>query len=191
MTPRQQQFVREYLIDLNATQAAIRAGYSARSAEVQGARLLGEAKIAAAIKAAQEKRARKTEVDAARVVQEYARIAFADIKNAVAWGSNTVTLKASDDLPADVTAAISEVRETKDGVQIKFHSKTAALDSLARHLGMFKDVLKLDVPNLQAWPQFQALQLALASALTGHPEARAAVCDVLAQMTRTDEGSDH
>ena len=62
MTPRQQRFVDEYLLDLNATQAAIRAGYSARTAEQQGPRLLGNVEIAAAVRAAQQSRSDRVQI---------------------------------------------------------------------------------------------------------------------------------
>jgi phage terminase small subunit len=62
MTPRQQRFVEEYLVDLNATQAAIRAGYSARTANEQGARLLANASVAAAIQAAQQARSDRMQI---------------------------------------------------------------------------------------------------------------------------------
>jgi phage terminase small subunit len=63
LTPKQQAFVQEYLIDLNATQAAIRAGYSARTANEQASRLLANVKVAAAVAKAVEKRAERTQVD--------------------------------------------------------------------------------------------------------------------------------
>jgi phage terminase small subunit len=59
ITPKQKRFVEEYLVDLNATQAAVRAGYSARTAEQQGARLLGNVKVAAAIQVAQSARSER------------------------------------------------------------------------------------------------------------------------------------
>lgn len=62
MTPKQERFAQEYLVDLNATQAAIRAGYSAKTAEVQGSRLLSNAKVAAAVAAGQAKRSERVEV---------------------------------------------------------------------------------------------------------------------------------
>ena len=77
MTPKQQLFVDEYLIDLNATQAAIRAGYSARTAEQQGPRLLGNVEVAAAIEARMKVRSERLEIEADRVLQGIARIAFA------------------------------------------------------------------------------------------------------------------
>ena len=70
MTPKQERFVQEYLIDLNATQAATRAGYSARTANEQGARLLANASIAAAVQEAKDKRAAETGIDAAWVLKE-------------------------------------------------------------------------------------------------------------------------
>ena len=72
-----------------------------------------------------------------------ARLAFADVGQAVSWDGATVTLKSSDDLPPEVRAAISEVKQTRDGVAIKFHSKTAALEMLGKHLGLFKDRLEV------------------------------------------------
>ena len=64
MTRKQQRFVAEYLVDLNATQAAIRAGYARSGASVEGVRLLANAKVAAAVAAGQAKRAKRTEIDA-------------------------------------------------------------------------------------------------------------------------------
>jgi len=68
LSPKQQRFVAEYLVDLNATQAAIRAGYSARTAEQQGPRLLGNVEVGEAIRAAQAERAKRVEVDQDYVV---------------------------------------------------------------------------------------------------------------------------
>ena len=62
MTPKQQRFVSEYLVDLNATQAAIRAGYAKSGASVEGVRLLSNAKVAAAVATAQAERSERTEV---------------------------------------------------------------------------------------------------------------------------------
>ncbi|RJT41996.1 terminase small subunit [Mesorhizobium waimense] len=79
MTPKQEQFVREYLIDLNATQAAIRAGYSAKTAHAQGPRLLENVEVAAAINAAKVERSEETKIDAAWVLKRLADEAVADI----------------------------------------------------------------------------------------------------------------
>ncbi len=69
MTPKQQRFVEEYLIDLNATQAAIRAGYSARNADKIGPELLGKTRVAEAVKAAQQARTERTEITQDEVIQ--------------------------------------------------------------------------------------------------------------------------
>lgn len=78
LTAKQAQFVREYLIDLNATQAAIRTGYAPGSAEVQGSRLLSNAKVAAAVAEAQGARSQRTEITTDMVLQELWSIAKAD-----------------------------------------------------------------------------------------------------------------
>lgn len=83
LEPRQQRFVREYLIDLNGTQAAIRAGYSPNAANEQASRLLANAKVQRAIREGQDKLQAKLEVNAERVVQRLAEIATADPRELV------------------------------------------------------------------------------------------------------------
>jgi len=78
MTPKQERFVEEYLVDLNATQAAIRAGYSEQTARVIGHENLTKPDIQKAITAAREKQQRRVEITADRVLEEYAKIAFFD-----------------------------------------------------------------------------------------------------------------
>ncbi|WP_375194660.1 terminase small subunit [Sphingobium sp.] len=79
MTPKQQRFVEEYLIDLNATQAAIRAGYSARTANEQGARLLANVSVRSAIADAKTKRSEETQVNAAWLLARLAQESVADL----------------------------------------------------------------------------------------------------------------
>lgn len=74
LTPKQEAFVREYLIDLNATQAATRAGYSAKTAEQQGSRLLRNVQVAAALSEAQTKRAERVEIDADYVLRQAVKL---------------------------------------------------------------------------------------------------------------------
>lgn len=172
LTAKERRFIDEYLIDLNATQAAARAGYSKRTAEQQGYQLLRRPRVAEAITAQQRKIATKLEVTQERVVAELAKIGFSDIRKAVTWrtcereianeedlepqghgGSlkrsramsvNLVELLSSDDLDDDTAAAISEISQTdKGGLKVKFHDKRAALVDLAKYLGMFKDEVKL------------------------------------------------
>ncbi|MEJ7933506.1 terminase small subunit [Sphingobium sp. AN558] len=161
MTPKQQRFVEEYLIDLNATQAAIRAGYSAKTANEQASRLLANVSVSHAIMEAQQRRSTRTEITQDRVLAELAKIGFADMRKLLRWTGNLpkmdmegaeesgdvtisvanfVQLFDSDDLDDDTAACISEISQTKDGaLKVKLHDKRAALEAIGRHLGMFKD----------------------------------------------------
>ncbi|CAA2136743.1 terminase small subunit [Hyphomicrobium sp. ghe19] len=78
LTPKQRRFVENYLLDLNATQAAIRAGYSKRTAQEQGSQLLNHPTIRIAIDAAKAERSAKTEICAEQVLEEIAAMAFYD-----------------------------------------------------------------------------------------------------------------
>lgn len=143
LTEKQRQFVREYLIDLNATAAAKRAGYSEESAHSIGHENLRKPEIAAAIQRAMDDRATRTEITADRVLREYARVAFGDPRSVMEWGPDGVKLKASADLTDDEAALVSEVSQTttKDGgsIKLKTNSKLQALEALGKHLGMFVD----------------------------------------------------
>jgi len=154
LTPKQQKFVEQYLIDLNATQAAIRAGYSESGARTEGSRLLANADIQDAIRVAREKLAAKAGISQERVLKEYERLAFLDIRKAFDENGN---LKSVHDLDDDTAAAIAglEVEDLYEGRgearehvgklhKIKLADKKAALDSIARHLGMFTDKLKIE-----------------------------------------------
>ena len=160
ITERQKRFCDEYLIDLNATQAAVRAGYKAttdqRASEI-GYQLLQKTPVREYIQQRQKDLQKRTEITQERVLQEYARIGFADIRKAVKWSpsmqemvvgedvvmTNGVMLVDSEQLDDDTALAISEVAQTKDGIKIKFHDKKAALDSISRTLGLFDDKMKL------------------------------------------------
>jgi phage terminase small subunit len=145
LTPNQERFVQEYLVDLNGTQAAIRAGYAAGSASVTASRLLANAKIAEAIAAGQGAREKRTGVTADRVVAELAKMAFVDL--AAAYDDNGNLLKPSD-MPADVKAALAGVDFAKTGDRIaRFAAKERALELLGKHLGMFRDKVEHSGPD--------------------------------------------
>jgi phage terminase small subunit len=143
LTPLQQRFVAEYLVDLNGTRAAVRAGYSERSASTMASRLLGRPAIAAVIAEGIDARAARARVTADRVIDEYARIAFSDMRRFVEWGPGGVSLRQSGCLTPEESASVAEVSETKTAnggtVKFKLHDKRAALDALAKHLGLFRD----------------------------------------------------
>lgn len=152
MTPKQERFIAEYLIDLNATQAAIRAGYSEKTSYSQGQRMLKNVEVQEALSTAQNKTATKLEITKERIVAELAKIAFADIRKAVRWGKSPIdTTSANADpnglgvypvelvpsatIEDDIAAAVSEVSLTQTGVKIKMHDKKSALVDLAKMLG--------------------------------------------------------
>ena len=144
---RQSIFAAEYLIDLNATQAAIRAGYSARTAYSTGQRLLNHVEVIAKVSRLIEARAVRTEVSAERVVLELARVAFGDIRSIVQVVEGEVVVKPSAEWTRDEAATVAEVAQTRQGIRVKTHPKLQALEALAKHLGMY--VTRLDL-NLEA-----------------------------------------
>ncbi len=137
MTPRQQRFVREYLIDLNASAAARRAGYSAAAAKSRGPRLLKHPEVRAALAAARRALAERTAVTPERVVLELARVAFASKDDYLDWGPDGVTLRPKALLSADQCAAVAEVGHNGKAPRLKLYDKMAALDKLARHLDLY------------------------------------------------------
>ena len=144
LTDKQRAFVFEYMCDLNATQAAIRAGYSKRTAQKIGSENLLKPLISAEIEKAIEERAERTKVTANQVIQELAKIAFANISDYVTWDDTGIKLKKDVSITEEQKAAISEIVETRSGKittsrKFKLHDKQKALDSLGRHLGIFKE----------------------------------------------------
>ena len=141
MNPKQRRFVEEYLVDLNATGAARRAGYGVRSAAGTASRLMANPDVAAAIAEAQAARAERTRVTADRVITELAKVAFGDPRRLLSWGPGGVVLRQSDELTEAEAALVSEVSETRTAAggsrRVKLHCKLAALTALGRHLSLF------------------------------------------------------
>lgn len=165
LTPKQKRFVEEYLIDLNATQAAIRAGYSQRTARQIGEENLSKPDIFFAVQEAQAKRSERTEITQDMVLQELAKIGFSDIRKIVRWGETMVRMETDKDgndvvvpyhglalidsteIDDATAAAISEVAEGRNGLTVKLHDKKGALVDIGRHLGMFKDRVEHSGPD--------------------------------------------
>lgn len=149
LTEKQKRFADEYLIDLNATQAAIRAGYSPKSAEQQGSRLLSNAKVRAYIDERMAELSRRTGVTQERIIRELARIAFLDPTKLV----NMDTVELLDDATEDDRAAITAVKiktiPTQEGTgverEIRFADKIKALELLGKRFGMWIDKQQVDV----------------------------------------------
>lgn len=150
LTPKQQLFVREYLIDQNATAAAVRAGFSARSARGKGPFLLTLPPVAAAIQRAIDRRAERIGVTAERVLIELCRIGFANIEDYTTLDQATGLRVADftrcdrDQLAAvqeitveDVNLGAGESARVGQRCRLKLHSKREALLDIGKHLGMW------------------------------------------------------
>lgn len=220
LTPKQAAFVREYLIDLNATQAAIRAEYSAKTAQEQGSRLLSNVMVAAAIKKAMADRAERTDITADRVIKEAWSILTADPREFMEYrigccrycwgighryqrtdaefesaeaayaahceaqidagkpiahefdpkggpgfnrtrgpseecpecggeGEGRTVFKDTRTVSKAAASLFAGVKESKDGTEIKLHSKDAAMDKMFRHLGLYNDKIELTMPRVR------------------------------------------
>lgn len=147
LTPLQEAFCHEYLIDFDAGQAYVRAGYKARPdfAAKNGSRLMGDPKIIMRIQELIEQRARVTDVTAERVILELGRIAFSDLRNYMSWDEYGAAWRASEKLSDDAAAAIAEIYETERDMEdggtyrtkrFKLHDKMTALRELAKHTGI-------------------------------------------------------
>ena len=165
LTDKQKRFVDEYLIDLNATQAAIRSGYSEKSAARIAIELLNKTHVQAEIQRRQSKREKRTEITQDMVVKELARVAFANGSEfarvierpvvspetgiAITDGSGKplmrqcVVLTPTDKLTPDQRAAIAGIKEGKNGIEVSTCDKVKALELLGRHLGLFTDNVNL------------------------------------------------
>lgn len=158
LNDRQSKFVDEYLIDLNAAKAAVRAGYSERSARSIGQENLTKPDIQAAIQEKLAARSKRTEISQDRVLLEIARLAFNDPRRAYDENGNLLPVK---DWPDEVAAAIKSVKvteikeEDKDGNmivigttnEVSFWDKGKQLELAARHLGMLNDKIQIDVTD--------------------------------------------
>ena len=148
---RIEKFVTEYLKDLNQKQAAIRAGFSTKSAPQTADKLLKKANVIDLIERKLAEQSTRCGVSADRVIREFARIAFTDVRNLVRWDGEKCTVKPSAELTDDEAACIAGVREvispTGDlRIELKFVDKTKALEALAKHFPEhFMDSLKLSV----------------------------------------------
>lgn len=149
LTKKQQLFVDEYLIDLNATQAAIRAGYSVDTAAVIGCENLIKPNIQEAIAKAMAERSKRTGVNQDRVVLELARIAFVNVENVVDTDTGEILSNATEDDLACIESVKFKQSDNQYGGsierEVKFASKLKALEMLGKHLGMWNDKIDVNV----------------------------------------------
>ena len=143
MTEKQKRFVEEYLIDLNATQAAIRAGYSPQTAYSIGEENLRKPEIKSRIDKAMAERSRRTGINQDRVLQELARIGFAKITDVLDPETAKIKQDASDDDLACIQSIKIKPNEFGTEREVKLYDKKSALVDLGKHLGLFKDKVEL------------------------------------------------
>lgn len=164
LTAKQKAFVNEYLVDLNATQAAIRAGYSPKTAYRTGADNLRKPQIQDELQKAMKEREKRTEINQDFVLKELFAIANANgidfaqvveepliVNGSYVMNPDTGELKKhevvkitpTDKLPEEKQKAISNIKETRNGIEVNTHDKVRALELLGKHLGMFSDTLRL------------------------------------------------
>ena len=150
LTEKQQRFVDEYIIDLNATQAAIRTGYSEKTSYSIGHEILKKPEIQEAIALANDKRAQRTEITADRVLQELAKIGFSDLRNVLTKNGHLIDPQDWDDDMAGAISSVEVVTTHQRGEvsadtpiehthKIKVWDKNSALEKMGKHLGMFVD----------------------------------------------------
>lgn len=157
LTPQQERFAQEYILDLNGTQAAARAGYSPKTANEQAGRLLANVSVRTRIKELQAERAGRSEVNADRVLTQLARLAFGDLRSLF---RDDGTLKDPKEWSDDAAALVGsveteeEVTPSKDGKppvvtrtrKVKRIDPNRALELLCKHLGMITDRLSVTTP---------------------------------------------
>lgn len=150
LSEQRQRFVDEYLIDLNGTQAAIRAGYSVKTAQEQSSRLLSNVMVQEAISKAMAERSKRTGINQDRVVLELAKIALVKMTDIVDRQGRIKDSATDDDLACIESIKYKE-SESDTGssveMEVKIASKIKALELLGKHLGMWND--KLDVNIIQ------------------------------------------
>lgn len=169
LTAKQKRFCEEYLIDLNATQAAIRAGYSPKTAEQTASRLLRNVKVQEYMAKRQKELSRSTEITQERVIKELALIAFsnnADYAHVVekkmkaeVGGAlvdvldedgkpvmyRTVEPVLTEELTEEQKRALAVIKKGRDGLEVKSCDKVKALELLGKHLGIFTDKIEANV----------------------------------------------
>lgn len=159
ITRRQQLFVREYLVDLNGAEAAIRAGYKPDNAKVVASTMLAKPEIRAAVSRLQRKSFERVDINAAEVLRELGAIAFSNMADFISVGEDGLPVLNLSKLDRDQWAAVSEYTEDATGGQndgerrlvvrrkVKLTAKVEALALLAKHFGLVKEKVEHDLSD--------------------------------------------
>lgn len=136
ITPKQAEFCNQYLIDLNATQAAIRSGYSQKTARSIGQRLLTNVDVQINITELQRETREKTDITRHEVLSELGAILRAKITDYLNFDGKKITWKSFDQLSEPQIKAVESIKETKDGLlELKLHGKSWTIDRICKILG--------------------------------------------------------
>jgi phage terminase small subunit len=156
LTPKQTRFVAEYLIDLNATQAYIRAGYSPKAAEVCACQLLRNPKVARAVGSGKAKQLVRAELTADRVLEEMRRLAFVDPRRFYDEHGQIIPIHRLSEEDASALAGIETIikntkagdRVTDEVYKIKFWDKTRAVEMLGKHFKLLSDHVSVTLDDV-------------------------------------------
>ena len=145
LNEKQIRFCREFVIDSNKTQAAIRAGYSEKTASALGERLFRKVEVQNLINELKKDIEKATSISAQKVINELGYIAFANILDYMTVtdgekkGENIITLTDWKELTREQGAAIESIQKTRDGYKIKLYNKPHALELLGNHFALFSN----------------------------------------------------
>lgn len=149
LSQKKRLFCREFIVDLCGKRAAIRAGYSEKTAESQASRLLSTVKVQVEIQKMMDERSKRTEITADNVLKELATMGFSNIRDFAKWHGQNVRFVDSDELTESQAACISEVSQTETlhggSFKIKLHDKKGSLELLGKHLKLFGAEQPLDI----------------------------------------------
>lgn len=151
LNAKQKRFVEEFLVDLNATRAAIRAGYSPQSAGTDGPLLAKDPKIAAAIELAEAERSKRTAITQDLVLKElYSMLTSSPDHYEIGTHEGDTPLKLREGAPTDAMKNVASMKVTtllsgNQKVEFRLWDKTKAAQLVMRHLGMLNDSLKIDM----------------------------------------------
>lgn len=135
LNDRQKKFANEYLIDFNATQAAIRAGYSKKTAHSIGAENLKKPEIQEYIQKQQKKSQEHLEITRERIVEELAKIGFSSITDYAEIKNGIAIIRDTEDMPQDKIGAIAGLEQGQVGIKLKLNDKIKALELITKMLG--------------------------------------------------------
>lgn len=166
LNKRQKLFCEEYIVDLNATQAAIRAGYSETAAAATGSRMLRNNKVSKYVQHLAHTKTAAVGVTAERVIAEFAKIAFSDVKDLIEIHGDSVTVKDLEAMKASGVIKKFKVNQVKDQdgnvvgsiVEVEQWDKMSALSSLARYFALFTDNVDVTTKGKEL-PQWEATVL--------------------------------